>query len=144
MKRPPSDLVRLARAFDIPPTRRRTAAAITATLAGLGALGMATLFIPAAAVLVGLGGFEIGNRRRIASGLRELGGWGFPITGYREWLLAEEPAFEVELRREVDIDVIACSAAASDSTVVVRRLDDRVFRVVTRRIALPPRKPNGS
>jgi hypothetical protein len=144
MKRPPSDLVRLARAFDVPPTRRRSAFAITATLAGLGALGTAALFIPAAAVLAGLGGFEIGHRRRIATGLRELDGWGFPVTGYRQWLLADEPAFEVELRREVDIDVIARSAAVSDSTVVVRRLDDRVFRVVTRRIALPPRKPNGS
>ncbi|HET7500792.1 MAG TPA: hypothetical protein VFK02_07310 [Kofleriaceae bacterium] len=144
MKRPPSDLVRLARAFDIPPTRQRAAFAITATFAGLGALGMAPLFIPAAAVLVGLGGFELQLRRTIATGLRELDAWGFPVTGYREWLLAEEPAFEVELRRDVDIEVIARSAAALDSTVVVRRLDDRVFRVVTRRIALPPRKPKDS
>ena len=144
MKRPPSDLVRLARAFDVPPTRPGAAFAITATLAGLGALGMAPLFIPAAAVLAGLGGTELRLRRRIAAGLRELDGWGFPVTGYRQWLLAEEPVFEVELRREVDIDVIARSAAALDSTVVVRRQDDRVFRVVTRRIALPPRKPGGS
>ena len=144
MRRPPTDFVRLARAFEVLPTRHGVAFTVTAALAGLGALGMASLFIPAAAILVGIGGFEITDRRAIAKGLRELDDWGIPITGYREWLLADEPTFEVELRAEVDIDVIASSAAAFDSAVVVRRLGERVFRVVTRRIAVPSGKQNTS
>jgi hypothetical protein len=141
MKRPPSDFARLARAFQIPPTKHAVAFTFTGALAGLGALGMAPLFIPAAAILVGVGGFEITDRRAIARGLRELDDWGFPITGYRAWLLADEPTFEVELRREVDVEVIASAAAAFDSAITVTRLSERVFRVVTRRIAMPATRP---
>jgi len=141
MKRPPSDFARLARAFQIPPTKHAVAFTFIGALAGLGALGMAPMFIPAAAILAGVGGFELTDRRAIARGLRELDDWGVPVTGYREWLLADEPTFEVELRREVDIEVIASATAAFDSAIAVTRLGERVFRVVTRRIAMPATRP---
>jgi hypothetical protein len=137
MRRPPSDFARLARAFEVPPTRHAVAVTLTGALAGLGALGLATMFIPAAAILVGIGGFQLTDRRAIARGLRELDDWGFPVTGYRAWLLADEPTFELELRCEVDVEMIASSVAALDSAVVVRRSAERVVRIITRRIALP-------
>src|SRR5690606_25312865 len=80
------------------------------------------------------------DRRVIKKGLRELDKWGFPIEGYRSWLLAAEPTFDVDLLREIDIDMIITSCAAIDPAIVVRRISERSFRVVTRRIALPGMK----
>lgn len=138
--KPPSDHTRLACAFKVPPTKRGAAVTVTSAFAAIGALGVTVAFVPAVGLLVGLGGFEVFDRRAIAKGLRELDDWGFPITGYREWLLADEPAFDVELQRHVDIQVLTTSASAIDPAIRIRRIDERKFRVITRRIALPGRK----
>lgn len=141
MKRPPSDRKRLARAFGVQPKRRGLALTATGVLAGVGALGSTLAFLPAMVVAAGLGGFVLGERRRVALGLREVLEWGFPVEGYREWLLASEPAFDVELRRDITAEMMIDAAAAIDAAIVVHRLGDRVFRIVTPRIALPGRKP---
>jgi hypothetical protein len=93
-------------------------------------------------VIVGLGGLAVADRRAVANRLREVQAWGFPITGYRDWLLADEPAFDVELSREVDVEVIASSMRAIDGAIKIERLGGRRFRVITRRIALPSPKRN--
>lgn len=136
-KRPPSEHVRLARAFAIAPTKPGMAATLLTGFGAAGLLGATIAFLPAAAVVVAVGGFAITDRRVIAKGLRELDKWGFPIEGYRTWLLAAEPTFDVDLLREIDIDMIITSCAAIDPAIVVRRISERSFRVVTRRIALP-------
>ncbi len=138
--RPPRDHVRLARAFGIAPTRSGFAIVSSATL---GAIGLAAppILIPAAAIVAGLGGIALDDRRAIAKGLREVDTWGFPVDGYRAWLLANEPAFDIELQRDVDIQIVATSVAAIDAAVVVERKSDRVFRIVTRRIAIPGKQP---
>ena len=136
-KKPPSDHVRLARAFAIPPTKRGMAATLAAGFGAAGLLGASIAFVPAIAVVAAVGGFAVTDRRVIAKGLRELDKWGFPIEGYRGWLLAAEPTFDVDLLREIDIDMIITSCAAIDPAIVVRRISERSFRVVTRRIALP-------
>ena len=118
---------RLLRAFKVPPTNKKA----------ISALGGAFAIIPAAAIAAGLGIFEITDRRAIAKGLRELEKWGIPIEGYREWLLAEEPSFDVELRRHADLQIIATSTRAVDPGVRVRRIGDREVRFVTRRMAMP-------
>ncbi len=136
-KKPPNDHVRLARAFAIPPTKRGMAATLAAGFGAAGLLGASIAFVPAIAVVAAVGGFAVTDRRVIAKGLRELDKWGFPIEGYRGWLLAAEPTFDVDLLREIDIDMIITSCAAIDPAIVVRRISERSFRVVTRRIALP-------
>jgi hypothetical protein len=141
MKRPPSDRKRLARAFGVQPKRRGLAIATTGVLAGIGALGGTIAFFPAALIAAGIGGLVLRERRKVALGLREVLEWGFPIEGYREWLLASEPAFDVELRRDIAAEVMLESMAAIDTAIVVHRLGDRAFRIVTPRVALPGRKP---
>ena len=136
-KKPPSDHVRLARAFAIPPTKKGMALTLASGFGAAGLLGASIAFLPAAVVVAAVGTFAITDRRVISKGLRELDKWGFPIEGYRKWLLAAEPTFDVELLREIDIDMIITSCAAIDPAIVVRRLSERSFRVVTRRIALP-------
>lgn len=135
--KPPSDQVRLARAFRVSPTKRVTALSITSTFAAIGALGVTVAFLPAAGLLFGIGAFELADRRTITKGLREVERWGFRVEGYRAWLLADEPAFDTELRGPVGMDVLTHAIAAVDAAIQVRRIDDRTFRVVTRRIALP-------
>ena len=136
-KKPPSEHARLARAFAIPPTKQGLAVTLASGFGAAGLLGLTAAFAPAAAVVVAVGTFAITDRRVIAKGLRELDKWGFPIEGYRPWLLAAEPTFDVELRREIDVDMIVTSAAAIDPAINVRRISARSFRVITRRIALP-------
>jgi hypothetical protein len=143
MKRPPSDRRRLARAFGVQPKRRGLAIATSSVLAGIGILGGTFALLPAALVAAGLGGFMLRDRRRVELGLREVLEWGFPVEGYREWLLAGEPAFDVELRRDMVVDVLTDSAAAVDAAIAVNKIGDRVFRIVTPRVALPSRKPGG-
>jgi hypothetical protein len=140
VKKPPSDHARLVRAFDIPPTKKGLAVTITTGFGLIGAAGAAFAFLPAAAAVAGLSAFAIGDRRAVARGLRELDVWGFPIVGYRAWLLANEPTFDVELRRAIEMQILVTSAAAIDPAIEVRRLNERAFRVVTRRIALPGTK----
>lgn len=128
---------RLLRAFKVPPTNKKASIVIGGGLTAISALGGAFAIIPAAAIAAGLGIFEITDRRAIAKGLRELEKWGIPIEGYREWLLAEEPSFDVELRRHADLQIIATSTRAVDPGVRVRRIGDREVRFVTRRMAMP-------
>lgn len=141
MKRPPSDRKRLARAFGVQPKRRGLAITATGVLAGIGVLGGTFAFFPAALVAAGIGGLVLRDRRRVALGLGEVLAWGFPVEGYRAWLLAGEPAFDVELRRDIAGEVMTGSVAAIDAEIVVHRIGDRVFRVVTPRVALPGGKP---
>jgi hypothetical protein len=141
MKRPSSDRKRLARAFGVQPKRRGLAITATGVLAGIGALGATFAFLPAALVAAGIGGLVLRDRRRVALGLGEVLAWGFPVEGYREWILASEPAFDVELRRDMAAEVMTGSIAAIDTGIVVHRIGDRVFRVVTPRVALPGQRP---
>ncbi|HWO26410.1 MAG TPA: hypothetical protein VNO30_47100 [Kofleriaceae bacterium] len=141
MKRPPSDRRRLARAFGVQPKRRGLAVATTGVLAGIGALGGTIAFFPAALIAAGVGGLMLRERRRVALGLREVLAWGFPVEGYRAWLLASEPAFDIELRRDIAPEVLIDSVAAVDTAIAVHRIGDRAFRIVTPRVALPDRRP---
>ena len=141
MKRPPSDRKRLARAFGVQPKRRGLAITAAGVLTGIGALGATFAFFPAALVAAGIGGFALRDRRRVELGLQEVLAWGFPVEGYRAWLLASEPAFDIELRRDITVEVMTESAAAIDTAIVVHRIGHRVFRIVTPRAALPGRKP---
>jgi hypothetical protein len=141
MKRPPSDRKRLARAFGVQPKRRGLAITATGVLAGIGVLGGTFAFFPAALAAAGIGGLVLRERRRVALGLREVFEWGFPVEGYRAWLLASEPAFDVELRRDIAVEMMTDSAAAIDTAIVVHRVGDRVFRIATPRVGLPGRKP---
>lgn len=140
--KPPGDHARLARAFEIPPTRYRFAAVVTGGAAFVGLFAPGALLL-AGGLVAGFGGLAAGDRRRVRAGLRELEAWGFPIEGYRAWLLADEPTFDVELAREVDTEILATSARAIDESVKVSRSGERAFRVVTRRVALPSHKKDG-
>lgn len=130
------DQARLARVFGVSPPRTTLAVVATSTLALIG-LATPVGWIAGAGVVAGMGGGALVRRRSVAKGLRELDGWGFPVEGYREWLLADEPTFDVELARDVDIDVIAQSLRALDAAIIVENRGERRFRVITRRIALP-------
>src|SRR4051794_8482051 len=116
---------RLARIFGIEPLRP-TGALVMA--AGLGLLPM--MWITSGLIAVSLAALYADERRKLRNGLAEVDGWGFPVTGYREWLLAREPAFDVELRRDVAIELLEASIAAIDSAIIVERRAERVMRVV--------------
>jgi hypothetical protein len=137
---PPSDQARLARVFGVPPTRVRFALGVTAGLGVLAPVTGGVTAVVAGGVLAGLGGMLADDRLRIAKHLREVDDWGFPVEGYRAWLLAEEPTFDLELRREIATDLLATSVAAIDARIVVERRGERVVRIVTRRVDLPPTK----
>lgn len=142
MSRKPRDHVRLARAFDVPLTRVGTAVGVTATM-GLFALASPLFWLPmAGAVAAGFGGVAAVDRRAIAKALREVDELGFPVEGYRAWLLADDPALDIELKRDVDLEVVRTSTAAVDASITVEKRGDRVFRFVMPRIALPNRKPH--
>jgi len=97
-------------------------------------------WIAGAGVMAGLGGIVVADRRAIGKGLRELEAWGFPVEGYREWLLADEPTFDVDLKRDVDVETISSSVRALDTAIVIERAGERRFRVITRRVAMPSKK----
>ena len=97
-------------------------------------------WVASAGVVAGLGGIAVADRRTIAKGLREVEAWGFPVEGYRAWLLAEEPTFDIDLKRDVDIETISSSVRALDTAIVIERAGERRFRVITRRIAMPSTK----
>lgn len=111
-------------------------------LVGSGAalFGLATWFgfAIAGGVVAGMTGGAVENRQRVRRGLREVERWGFPVTGYRTWLLADEPTFEIELVRDLDPEVLVTSVRAIDSSITVVRVRERTFELITRRIALPP------
>ncbi len=127
------DSYRLARAFDVTPIRVgwTLASAPLFLLAGpaAGAIAAGTMV----AVLASLRGIEALAIRR---GLQEVEGWGFPVAGYRVWLLAGQPTFDVEPAGDVGIDVIESAACAVDRKVVIERRGERVVRFVTPRVVL--------
>ncbi len=137
MSKGPSDTQRLLRAFKVPPTSKKASLLLGGGFTIIGALGASIAIVPAAALLGGLGIFEITDRRAIRKGLAELDEWGIPIDGYREFLLASEPTFDIELRHVVDAQVISTSARAVDPGLRVRRIGEREVRFVTRQVALP-------
>jgi hypothetical protein len=140
-RRPPSDRKRLARGFGVAPKRRGLAITLGSISAAIGAVGGTVMFAPAVVIALGVAGFMYRERRAVQRGLGELDDWGFPVHGYRSWLLATEPTFDVELRREIAVEVMEESIAAIDPEIIVRKISARVFRIVTPRVALPGRKP---
>jgi hypothetical protein len=138
----PGDHARLARAFGVAQTKRKAAVITTAT-AGLIGLVAPTFLVIAGGMAAGFGGLEVGDWRRVQKGLREVNDWGFPVDGYRAWMLADEPTFEIELARDVDLDVLVTSTHAIDDKVSVTRTRERTYRFVTRRVALPAEVQDG-
>ena len=130
--------MRLARAFGISPTRKKGAAIAAASF---GLLTIATgglgFLIPAGALALGVGAFTTADHVRIKNKLREIERWGFPVEGYRSWILAHEPAFDLELRSEVPLELFEASLVAVDSTISVERRTGGILRVTMRRIDLP-------
>jgi hypothetical protein len=122
------DRTRLARVFGFEPVRPIGPLVGTGICAGMAA------FPVAGGLVVGLLGLMAYENHRIAVGLREVEGWGFPVMGYREWLLAYEPAFDLELKRDVALDLITASLAAVDRAIAVERRGERVVRVRMARI----------
>jgi hypothetical protein len=138
----PGDHARLARAFGVPQTKRK-AAVITTASAGLIGIVAPTFLIIAGGLAAGFGGLALGDRRSVQKGLREVEAWGFPVDGYRAWMLADEPTFEIDLARDVDLDVLVTSTRAIDEKISVTRTRERTFRFVTRRVALPSQHSDG-
>jgi len=128
----PSDHERLARAFDITVTRLVPALVAAPCLALAGSTGI----LLAGMLAGGVGVLRVSERNAIQVGLGEVEGWGWPVEGYRAWLLAETPTFDVEVRGEVAFDVVATSAAAVDATVIVEQPAPRVLRFLTRPVEL--------
>ncbi len=138
----PGEHARLARAFGVPPTKVKTA---VWTTTGAGLIGLLTPvgWILAGGMAIGFTGLAIEDRRAVKKALREVEAWGFPVEGYRAWMLADEPTFEIELAREVDTEVLVTSTRAIDEKVQVVRVRERTFRFVTRRAALPSQYQDG-
>jgi hypothetical protein len=132
----PREHIRLLRAFEVSPTKYGAAAWTTGVL-GLFGTAAPIMLVPAGIIVAGVGSMSFTDRRAIAKGLREVDAFGFPITGYRAWLLAEQPTFDIELARDVDLEVVRTSSMAIDPSIVVEKKGARVFRFVLRRIALP-------
>ncbi|HEX5059555.1 MAG TPA: hypothetical protein VFV99_09360, partial [Kofleriaceae bacterium] len=122
---------RLARIFGIEPLRPVGALVMAAIM---GAIPWTLMWVGSGSLVVWMSAIFVDEQRKIRAGLGEVNGWGFPVSGYREWLLAREPAFDVELRRDVAIDLVEHSLAAVDATIVVERRSERVVRVVMRRV----------
>ncbi|MCW5803340.1 MAG: hypothetical protein KIT31_13235 [Deltaproteobacteria bacterium] len=133
-----SDDVRLARAFGVLPTRKKGAVFTVASLGALTALtGGLWLLVPAGALALGVGTFTAVDYARIAKRLREVERWGFPVEGYRAWILAMQPAFDLELRRDVPLELFESSLTAVDDTIEVERRAGGILRVTMRRVDLP-------
>lgn len=127
-----TDRQRLARIYGFEPIRPWGA------LASAGALFLVPwdLWLGGGALTLGIAAIIVDENRKIADGLREVETWGFPVEGYRGWLLAHAPAFDLELRREVATDLIASSLTAVDPSIEVERRSDRVVRVIMRQIEM--------
>src|SRR5688572_31137922 len=128
------DRERLARLFEVSLTPIATPIIVVGGL-------FLSVSIPAALVVGGgafalFGASRLNDERRIRAGLAEVNRWGFPVVGYREWLLAEQPTFDVELQRETSLDVVRSSTEAVDRTIIVERRSERVVRFVTRPVQL--------
>jgi hypothetical protein len=143
MVKAPRDHARLARAFGVAPTRRGFAIVATTGAAFVGMFATGGLLI-AGGLVAGFGALAVGDHRTVQKALREVEAWGFPVEGYRAWMLADEPTFEFELARDVDLDVLATSVRAIDPMISVVRVRERAFRVTTRRVALPSPHKDGT
>src|SRR5262245_3974142 len=112
-----NDRWRLARAFGIDPMPEAWSAAAGAGMAAfavwVGPFGLA----PSAALL----GMYVAQVRKVRAGLREVEAWGFPVEGYRAWILAREPTFELELRAEVGSELVEQALAALDPAIAIER-----------------------
>lgn len=137
-KADPLDRRRLARAFGFEPIKP------WGPIAGVGATVLLPQFwIVGGALAVGIVAVIVDENRKIGDGLREVDNWGFPVVGYRDWLLAANPVFDIELRREVSVDLLAGSLHAVDPSIAVSRRSERVARVTMKRVELegPQQQP---
>ena len=127
-----NDRERLAHIFGVTLTRP------TGPLVGAGVLMLvpAVGFYACAAVAVAVAASKVRDDVAITRGLDEVNRWGFPVDGYRAWLLAAEPAFDIELVNDMSIEVIRGSIEAVDRGAIVEKRGDRVVRVVTRHVQL--------
>ena len=137
---PERDRIRLARAFGVELTRPGGTLLVGVTVALVGGPLSLVGLLPAGVMFAGLGKMIADDRKQIARGLAEVDAWGFPVDGYREWLLADAPTFEIELRREIGAGMIEEALAAIDKVVVVSRPARTVVRVATPSVALAPTK----
>ena len=126
----------------MPATKTRIAVVTTGGAAFVGLFTPIGLVI-AGGLVAGFGGLALGDRAAIRKALREVDTWGFPVEGYRAWLLADEPAFDIDLARDVEREVLSVSVRAIDASIKVERMGPRTFRVITRRIALPSLRRDG-
>ncbi len=93
-------------------------------------------WIAGGALALGISAMIVDENRKISDGLQEVRTWGFSVEGYRAWLLAHSPAFDLELRRDVAVELITASLTAVDASIVVERRGERVVRVIMRRIEM--------
>jgi len=134
-----NDKERLARTFDVALTR---VAVPTTIIGGLFMMiGVTASLGVGGAALALFGASRLYDEHKLRKGLAEVNQWGFPVHGYREWLLANDPAFDVELERDTGLDILRSSAAAVDRTVTVERRSDRVVRFLTRPVQLSVQDP---
>jgi hypothetical protein len=120
---------RLARVFGIEPMRPLGA------LAGAAAMNIIPMgWIFSATIVFGVAALYANEDSQVRAGLREVDSWGFAVTNYRGWLLASAPAFDIELRRDVAIELLEASIRSVDPTIVVERKAERVVRVIMRPI----------
>jgi len=120
---------RLSRIFGIEPLRPMVPLAVSAAL---GVIPPA--LIVSGIIVVTLAAMYVDDNRKIRKALDEVKTWDYPVEGYREWLLAREPAFDLELRRDVGVELIEQALAAIDSAIEVERRGERVVRVIMRRV----------
>ncbi len=118
---------RLSRIFGFEPLEPRGA------LVAAGALcAIPGMWIVSVTVGVALTAIYAAEQRRLRDGLGEVDGHGFPVVGYRAWLLAFEPAFDLELRRDIALELLEGALGAVDPTIAIERRAERVVRVVMR------------
>jgi hypothetical protein len=123
---------RLAHIYDVTLTRT------TAPLVSAGAMMLVPtvgLFL-CAGVVIAVAVSKARDDAAIERGLDEAKDWGFSVEGYRTWLLAVDPTFDIELAHDMSIEVIRGSIAAVDRGAVVEKRGERVVRVVTQRVQL--------
>ena len=127
-----NDRERLAHIYGVTLTRS------TGPLVGAGVMALVPVVGPFAcgAIVLALTISKARDAGVIETGLQETKGWGFPVEGYRAWLLAEEPTFDIELASDISIEVIRGSIEAVERSAVVEKRGERVVRVVTRRVQL--------
>lgn len=73
------------------------------------------------------------SARRRATAVEALLAWErdvpFPISGYRDWLVADAPALQVTLRAPIDPDQLRRALPAVDAAATLDVLDEQRFRI---------------